>query len=301
MAKWSEVNFLKFKNNLYMCARREDLNGLLFRQDGESWTLISDKMPNVSSDGHMNAADNVIAFGAIDRPNKKLILGTIEIGADVKIDVKKEYDLKDYTSSGDFHTPSYVYNKDFQMITFMIGVGTEYQQCNNAAIVGYRNINTNKNVDYTWRDTGNLISNIIDEPYVGTKFDGSNVIKGNVYNLKNRMLQTYPLEENGDIIDFYQNPGLNRNNTASWLFQTTDFINSKHGYVGCRIRNSDAFNLAGPKYKMIFKAKKGVVANIHDIGEIVPPNGKFNYVRYCQDTREGNSIPYAYRVAEIVE
>lgn len=299
--KWSEVNFLKFKNNLYMCSRREDLNGLLFRQDGESWTLISDEMPNVSSDCHMYAADNVIAFGAIDRPNKKLILGTIEIGTDVKIDVKKEYDLKGYTGSGDFHTPSYVYNKDFQMITFMIGRGTEYQKCNNAAIVGYRNINTNKNVDYTWRDTGNLISNIVDEPYVGTKFDGSNVIKGNVYNLKNRMLQTYPLEENGDILYFYENgSSIGKNTTASWLFQTTDFINSKHGYISCLIRDPYIeFKLADPPYKMIFKAEKGVVANINDIGEIVPPDGEFNYVRYCQDTREGNNIPYAYRVAEI--
>lgn len=154
----SEARFCKWKGKLYATIRRETDKGLLARLDGESWVVVTDKLPNVWSDTSCTAFDDMIAMSSIDRQNRKLILSTWN-GSELT--VVKEYNFNGVTESGDFHTPTYVKGNDWQAVFFMTstGMGREYETAMNAAVFGYKegvaaNTPTYEiaNGTYTWED-----------------------------------------------------------------------------------------------------------------------------------------------------
>ena len=160
----SEARFCKWQGKLYATIRREAETGLLARLDGESWVVVTDQLPNVSSDTSCTAFDDMIAMSSIDRPNCKLLLSTWN-GSELT--VVKEYNFKGLTGTGDFHTPTYVKGKDWQAVFFMTNdcIGVEYYGSINAAVFGYKvgvaaNTPTYEiaNGTYTWED-------VLAEPY----------------------------------------------------------------------------------------------------------------------------------------
>ena len=160
----SEARFCKWQGKLYAAIRRENDTGLLARLDGEIWVVVTDQLPNVSSDTSCTAFDDIIAMSSIDRPNRKLIMS---VWNGSELTVVKEYNFNGVTVSGDFHTPTYVKGKDWQAVFFMTyaGMGAEYETAMNAAVFGYKegvaaNTPTYEiaKSTYTWED-------VLAEPY----------------------------------------------------------------------------------------------------------------------------------------
>lgn len=159
-----EARFCKFKGELYVALRREGETGLLAKQVDGVWTVVYEELPNVTSDSSLLAFEDLIAISSIDRPNKKLVLSTWDGSALV---VSKEVSFVGLTSSGDFHTPTYICGEDWQAVFFMMfGMRlNEYQSALNAALFGYKDgvfANTptyeTELVTYAWSD-------FLEEPY----------------------------------------------------------------------------------------------------------------------------------------
>lgn len=153
-----EARFCKFKGELYAALRREGEFGLLAKQVDGVWTVVYEELPNVTSDSSLLAFEDLIAISSVDRPNKKLVLSTWDGSALV---VSKEVSFVGLTSSGDFHTPTYICGEDWQAVFFMLfGMrSNEYQSALNAALFGYKDgVSANtptyetELVTYAWSD-----------------------------------------------------------------------------------------------------------------------------------------------------
>lgn len=207
----SEARFCSWQGHLYATLRREGSNGLLAKQVDGIWTVVSENLPNVTSDSSMLAFEDLIAISSVDRPNKKLVLSTWD-GSSLK--VSKEVSFVGLTQSGDFHTPTYICGKDWQAVFFMLyGMcSSEYQSALNAALFGYKDgVNANaptyetEAVSYSWSD-------FLTEPYgnataiekTGSALNWTPETKGHdvLLNVSKRLPCNYQVDKNGNAV-FY--------------------------------------------------------------------------------------------------
>lgn len=170
----SEATFVKHNGKLYAGIRRTGLNGLLAVYDNGAWSVVSESLPNVNSDCVMYSVEDKLVFCAIDRLNRHLHLGTIEVEP-FTITTNKEIDFSNDTQSGDFHTPSLAFGTGFEMVSMMITADfQEYNNAMNIAIVGYDDLSRNQTpIDYqliskSYSTTAINEKAVKASPYIGT-------------------------------------------------------------------------------------------------------------------------------------
>lgn len=298
----SEANFCKFNGRIYACLRREGAAGLLAVQDNGVWKVISEEMPNVTSDCFMTATDeDVICFSAIDRPNRNLVLGTITIDEnDVPtITTDKSFNCS-FSKAGDFHTPTYVVGRGFNMVTFMAGgLHNEYRAANNYAIVGYEDVENSQNISYTAVKQTGANGDVKAEPYIGTSpyKDGSlKLVANSVYSVSDGYPNVYSPDENGNIIRYVPNGNYwdtlgTLNVFSNCLY---DVIKVNNVPYACLV-NGPGSNGAWTGIKVITKAKEKVIGTINP-DEVVPVGGVFINAFCCPITTTNVGVFTQYKI-----
>lgn len=201
--EYLEANFCKFNGSIYAAIRRENASGLLCVLDSNNvWQVISDQMPSNCSDCYMTAIDDTICFAAVNRPDEILTLGRIVIdGTSVTVISDKTYQFNTGLDF-DFHTPTFVYGPDFQMVTFMLGVTyVEYKTANNVAVVGYKDLSKNVMPTYDITEQPMSQSTFLASPYINANGTAPSIGKNNIVsnghqivNSTIRLCNTHPLQ-----------------------------------------------------------------------------------------------------------
>lgn len=284
-----EANFIKFKDKIYANMRRQDKNGIMAVFEDRKWKVISEEMPNVNSDCYFSVTSDRLCYAAIDRPNKILYLGTcIPNETGVEITKEKSFDFSAFTNSGDFHTPTYVYGNEFQMVTFMTGVGhSDYQKCMNACLVGYSDMTLSENPNYEIKTFDFSSDNFTNEPYINSAITwGSNENFSELPAVANSIAHyanTWPLE-NGKIVFYFpvSSPIIGPDiycTSNCYGYTIYDMVESNDEKYVCLVKGMGASSeLTG--LKLMSKANK-ILYDVSDIGEITPGNGVFNNAIYA--------------------
>lgn len=281
-----EANFIKFKGKIYASLRRQDKNGLMAVLEDGVWKVISEEMPNVNSDSYFSVTEDRLCYASIDRPNRILYLGTC-IPNETGVDIKKEknFIFSNFTSEGDFHTPTYIYGDNFQMVTFMTGIGhSDYQKCMNACVVGYSDMSLSENPNYEIDEFEYSTSNFTDEPYINSAITNQNFsVYPAVGNSVAHYANTWPLE-NSSIVFYFpvSSPIIGPDIYCSsncYGYAIYDMVISDEKPYVCLVKGVGSTKaLTG--LKLMSKANK-ILYDISGIGEITPSNGKFDNAIYA--------------------
>lgn len=260
--KCSEASFIKWNGNIFASLRRENANGLLIRQNEDgTWKVLTDSLPNVSSDCALSVTEDRLCYAAINRPSVQIEIGTITISAEDTVSIEPFFtkSFAEVSASGDFHTPSYVYGPDFQMVTFMTNAvqAKEYNGAVNACIVGYADGVEAVGYDYDVI-TGHLGSNWSTEPYVGAAPDLSagvaTTVDGAVINY-NGTVPTYYPSVNGDIVTFNAaansacKTGILNNVGQAFIMPIMHALQNENGdWIACLSKKKDGTGAASLRF-----------------------------------------------------
>ena len=166
--KCSEAVFCKHNGKLYASLRRETEAGILACMNNGVWEVVIENLPNLRSDCTLYSVEDNFVYCAINRDSRTLYLGTIN-DETFEISIDKTLNFSNNTEEGDFHTPSYVYGDDFQMVTFMIGAtSSAYVTAMNVALVGYTDLSKSENISYAVSGGAGTRDIITETPYIGS-------------------------------------------------------------------------------------------------------------------------------------